>query len=297
MSLPSPLRLTGRENLPFASALFGMTGIFVLLIVSLLVANLMFVEGRHVRAVFESEEIMAAVKLSLVTCTITALLSVLVAIPAGYVLARVPFRGRVIVDALVDVPIVLPPIVVGLALLLLFNQTDIGRWFESVISAVLAWLDRLMPAVMDWLGLGGPARRGLTHDVPGVILAQFAVSSAFAIRTMRVAFEQVDDRRERVALVLGCTRRQAFQWVVLPEVRRGTLAAGTLAWARAMGEFGPILVFAGSTRMKTEVLPTTVFLEMSVGNIEAAATVSLLMVAAAMVVLLGARAAGARVGV
>ncbi len=75
------------------------------------------------------------------------------------------------------------------------------------------------------------------------------------------------------------------------------IAAGTLAWARALGEFGPILVFAGATRMKTEVLPTTVFLEMSVGNVEAAATVSLLMVAVAMAVLLSARALGARIGV
>ncbi len=288
MSEPISLRLTARANLPFASALFGATGLFVLLIVALLVANLMYVEPGHMRDAISSRQIMYAIKLSLVTCSVTAVMSVLVAVPAGYVLARVPFRGRLLVDALVDVPIVLPPIVVGLALLLLFNQTSVGRWMEDMVEHVLA----LLP--LSWVGLEHVT--SVTYDVPGVILAQFAVACAFAIRTMRVAFEQVPDRHERVALVMGCTRRQAFQWVALPEVRRGVLAAGTLAWARAMGEFGPILVFAGATRMKTEVLPTTVFLELSVGNVEAAATVSLLMVGAALVVLLAARALGARLG-
>lgn len=289
MSTSAALRLTNRENLPFAAALFGAIGVFVLLIAALLAANLMYVEGEHVKTALTSDEILYAIKLSLLTCTITAFLSVLVAVPAGYVLSRVEFRGRVLVDALVDVPIVLPPIVVGLALLLLFNQTQIGQWLEGVVEAILAWLP------LQWAGLDHVT--SITYDVPGVILAQFAVASAFAIRTMRVAFDQVSDRRERVALVLGCTRRQAFQWVALPEVRKGVLASATLAWARAMGEFGPILVFAGATRMKTEVLPTTVFLELSVGNVEAAATMSLLMVGAAIVVLLAARALGARMAI
>lgn len=82
--------------------------------------------------------------------------------------------------------------------------------------------------------------------------------------------------------------------MALPEARRGLLTAATLAWARALGEFGPILVFAGATRLRTEVLPTTVFLELSVGNIEAAVAVSLLMILAAMVVLTLARTFGLR---
>jgi molybdate transport system permease protein len=80
--------------------------------------------------------------------------------------------------------------------------------------------------------------------------------------------------------------------VVLPEARRGIVTAATLSWARALGEFGPILVFAGATRMRTEVLPTTVFLELSIGNLNGAVAVSLLMVAAAMVVLVIVRVFG-----
>ena len=122
-----------------------------------------------------------------------------------------------------------------------------------------------------------------------MILAQFSVACAFAVRTMKATFDHIDPRREQVALSLGCTKVQAFGWVVLPEARRGIMTAFTLAWARSLGEFGPLLIFAGATRMKTEVLSTTVFLEMNIGNIEGAVAVSLIMVAAAVVVLIVAR--------
>jgi molybdate transport system permease protein len=107
-----------------------------------------------------------------------------------------------------------------------------------------------------------------------------------------VTFDQISPRHEQVAFTLGCSRAQAFWRVVLPEARRGLVTAATLAWARALGEFGPILVFSGATRLHTEVLPTTVFLELSVGNLEAAVAVSLLMVAAAVVVLVIVRVYG-----
>ena len=118
------------------------------------------------------------------------------------------------------------------------------------------------------------------------------VACAFAIRTLRVSFDQINPRQEQVALTLGCSRSQAFWKVVLPEARRGMISAATIAWARALGEFGPILVFAGTTRMKTEVLASTVFLELSTGDIEAAVAVSLLMVCAAVVVLVIVRSCG-----
>jgi len=159
---------------------------------------------------------------------------------------------------------VLPPLVVGLSLLILFQFAPV------------------------WL------REMVVYQIPSVILAQFMVACAFAVRTMRATFDQIDNRREQAALTLGCSRAQAFGRVVLPEARRGMLTAGTLAWARALGEFGPLLVFAGATRGKTEVLSTSVFLELSVGDLEAAVAVSLIMVVAAVSVLIVARVWGTR---
>jgi molybdate transport system permease protein len=112
---------------------------------------------------------------------------------------------------------------------------------------------------------------------------------------MRGTFENLSPRPEDVAMTLGCTQLQAVMKVALPAARRGIFAAASVAWARSLGEFGPILVFAGATRGKTEVLPTTVWLELSVGNLEAAVAVSILMVLLAIVVLVIIRRAGERV--
>jgi len=113
------------------------------------------------------------------------------------------------------------------------------------------------------------------------------------VRTMRVTFDQMNPRAEEVARTLGCTRGQAFLQIAIPQARRGIVTAFTIAWARALGEFGPILVFAGTTRMRTEVLSTSVFLELSTGSLDAAVAVSLMMVILAVAVLLVLRIFGA----
>jgi molybdate transport system permease protein len=251
----------------FLTGLATLLGSYVLLIGGLLLALASFTSPAYLGRALASPEIQYAFRLSLISCTLSTLLSLWIAVPAGYVLSRFRFRGQSIVDAVLDVPIVLPPLVLGLALLILF-QTPLGRAIERIVP--------------------------VTFAVPSVVLAQFSVACAFAVRTMRVTFDQISPRSEQVAMTLGCSRAQAFWMIVFPEARRGMLTAATLAWARSLGEFGPILVFSGATRMRTEVLPTTVFLELSVGNIEAAAAVSLVMVVAAMVVLLLARAFGLR---
>jgi len=250
---------------PFLACLGILGGVYIVLIIALLLADASFTSPGHLLSALASPEIRYAIKLSLISCTITTILSLWVAVPLGYLLSRCRFPGRHLVDTVLDIPIVLPPLVIGLSLLILF-QTRLGRLVESVVP--------------------------VTFAIPSVILAQFSVACAFAVRTMRVSFDQLSPRSEQVALTLGCSRAQAFWLVAVPEARRGVLTAATLSWARALGEFGPILVFSGATRMRTEVLPTSVFLELSVGNIEAAVAVSLLMVAAALLVLVTLRLFG-----
>jgi molybdate transport system permease protein len=262
-----------RPDWPFLAGLALIGGVYLLLIMAMVLADAAYTSPRHLWQALGSPEIRYAIKLSLISCSLAAILSVWVAVPLGYLMSRQPFPGKTLVDAILDIPIVLPPLVIGLSLLILFQVRIGGGTIEDFFS------NRL--------------RLPITYAIPSVILAQFAVAAAFAVRTLRVSFDQINPRSEHVALTLGCTRRQAFWSVVLPEARRGILTAATLAWARSLGEFGPILIFSGATRMKTEVLSTTVFLELSVGHLEAAVAVSLLMIAAAVVVLLVVRFFGA----
>jgi len=257
---------------------------YVLLILSMLIADGVYMIGQTIRAAANSPDpwmavltenpvvvsladpkIQYSIWLSMISCTLSAIISVAVAVPLGYLMSRHRFYGQRLLDAILDIPIVLPPLVVGLSLLIMFQF----------------WPFHLLA-------------RSIVYQVPAVILAQFSVACAFAVRTMKATFDHIDPRCEQVALSLGCSRMQAFGWVVLPEAGRGMMTALTLAWARSLGEFGPLLIFAGATRMKTEVLSTSVFLEMNVGNLEAAVAVSLIMVVAAVIVLIVARVLGTR---
>lgn len=261
-----------RSDAPFFLVMGGISSCFILLILLLLAADLKFTSLAEFKQALLKPEIQAAFRLTILSCTAAALLSIWVATPLGYLLARFRFPGRMLIDTIVDIPIVLPPLVLGLSLLILFHL-PIGSW------QLETWLRE---------DVGFP----VTYRWPAVVLAQFSVACAFAVRTMRVTFDQINPRSEDVARTLGCTRGQAFLQIALPQAWRGMIAATTIAWARALGEFGPILVFAGATRMRTEVLSTTVFLELSIGNLDAAVAVSLLMVVMAVVVLFVLRLLG-----
>ena len=143
----------------------------------------------------------------------------------------------------------------GLSLLVFFSS-QVGLWIES-------------------MGLE------FVYQRSGIVLAQFLVSAPFGIRAIRTTFDDIDRRQEEVALTLGCTAAQAFWRVAVPNARGGIIAGTILTWARAFGLFGPLMVFVGAVRMRTEVLPTTIYLEASVGRIEVALAVALLMIAMA----------------
>lgn len=251
----------------FWAIVISITGAYVFFIVSMLVSASAYTTPSELLLALRKPEILYSIKLSLITCLISSVCSVLVAVPTGYLLSRGKFAGKAWVDLFVDIPIILPPMVLGLCLLIFF-QTSVGRAINSIVA--------------------------FQYQVAGVVLAQFLIGAAFAIRTMRGTFDHLSPRPENVAMTLGATRGQAFWLVSLPAAKRGVFAALCIAWARSMGEFGPILVFAGATRLRTEVLPTTVWLELSVGNLEAAVAVSLLMIGLSFSVLGAVRLAGER---
>ncbi|XZE46137.1 ABC transporter permease [Pirellulaceae bacterium SH467] len=269
---PNPSR-RWRDRL-FLLTLGGLSSAYVLLIVLLVLADCLFVSPSDFAKVFGKREILAAFWLTIQTCTLASIMALWVATPLAYLLARYSFRGKAWIDTIVDIPVVLPPLVVGISLLVLFHRPfPFSDWFGTSEGIVLE----------EWLR----GRHGfpVTYHWPAVVLAQFAVATAFAVRTLRVTFEQIPSRYEDIARTFGCTRGRAFLEIALPQAWKGLMAAFTVAWARSLGEFGPILVFAGATRFRTEVLSTSVFLELSIGELEGAVAVSLLMVAIAVVSL------------
>ena len=252
-------------------------GTYLLLILCLIFADAFYAlkDVDIIERAFADENILYSIKLSLLSCGITAILSLWVAIPAGYMFTRWKPKSiigiiiRLLLDGLVDIPIVLPPLVIGISLLMLFRT-----WPFSLLDI-------------------NDATR-FSYTIKGLVLAQFVVGCAFAIRAMRTTFDHIPERPEHVARTLGASRAQTFMMISVPASWRGMVSAASIAWARSLGEFGPVLVFAGATRQKTEVLPTTVFLELSVGNLQSAVVISLFMVVLAIVVMILVRLFGER---
>jgi len=256
----------GLHSRLFAAAMLSFVALFVTGWLALIFSDISYTDRHAVGEVLSSRAILAALWLSIWTSAVTVVIGLLFAIPMGYALSRYRFPGHVIVDSIVDLPILLPPLVVGLSLLVFF-QTDVGRWIEG-------------------------AGMKFVFQRAGIVLCQFLVSASFGIRAVKLTFDGIDPRIEHVAMTLGCSRSGAFFRVALPLARRGIIAGAILIWTRAFGIFGPLMVFVGAVRMRTEVLPTTVYLEQSVGRIEVALAVAILMLAVAAVALVGVRIVG-----
>ncbi len=229
------------------------------MLATLLLANAAYLEPASFIEIFRSADLRFALRLSLVTATLATLLSLALAIPVAYALTRVRLRGWSLLDALVDVPMVLPPLVMGVTLLVFF-QTPLGRLIEAT-------------------GLR------FVYSAAGIVLAQFLVVSPFAIRTIKASLDAIDPRVEDVARTLGYSPVQVFCRVTLPMMRGGIVAGAVICWAQAIGLFGPLMVFAGTTRRQTEVLATSIYLELSIGRIQMALAISMLMLAVALVTL------------
>ena len=187
---PATVRHRAGSDVPFFVVMGGLGGSYVLLIIGLLAADLAFTSPQHFRDVLAKKEIQYAIRLTLISCSISALLSIWVATPLGYLLSRFTFRGRWLIDTILDIPVVLPPLVIGLSLLILFHLPLGGANLEGLFER--------------YLGVR------ITYAEPAVVLAQFAVACAFAVQTMRVTFDQIDRRAEQVALTLGCRQSRPF---------------------------------------------------------------------------------------
>jgi len=212
-----------------------------------------------------SHDALTALRLSIATSLAATAIAVVLGVPLAWVQARVAYPGRRIVRALTLLPMVLPPVVGGIALLLALGRKGlVGQYLDKV-------------------GVHLP------FHFWGAVLAETFVAMPFLVLTVEAAFRSADRRFEDAARTLGASRLGVFRRVTLPAIRPSLIAGAVLCWARALGEFGATITFAGNTAGKTQTLPLFVYVKLEEGNTDAAIVLSLVLLAISLVVLVSLR--------
>ncbi|MER6149449.1 molybdate ABC transporter permease subunit [Streptomyces hirsutus] len=206
-----------------------------------------------------------ALRLSLVCATAATAVSLVLGVPLAWLLARTEFPGRGLVRALVTLPLVLPPVVGGVALLMALGRNGIvGQWLDA------------------WFGISLP------FTTAGVVVAEAFVAMPFLVISVEGTLRAADRRYEEAAATLGASRFTAFRRVTLPLIAPGIAAGSVLAWARALGEFGATITFAGNFPDRTQTMPLAVYLALQ-SDPEAAIALSVVLLAVSIAVLAGLR--------
>ncbi|WP_394296458.1 ABC transporter permease [Methanocaldococcus bathoardescens] len=209
----------------------------------------------------KTEEMMYSLKLSIITSSISTFLVIMLSIPIGYALSRYQFLGKSVIKSILDLPMAFPELVLGLALLLLFGQSFIGKSLEDIgIKIVFTKL--------------------------GIIVAQFFTALPYAVRVIYSAYEEINPRYELVSRSLGYNELETFFNVTLPLAKNGLFASTIITFARCMGAFGAVLILAGGSYMNTEILPITLYLNISYGNLGMAITSGILLIVISFIAIL-----------
>jgi molybdate transport system permease protein len=201
-----------------------------------------------------------ALRLSLTTSSITTLMVVIMGTPIAYVSARFSYPGKELADSLIDLPVIMPPAVAGIALLMAFGRMGLAGHYLSSFGVSIAF------------------------TTLAVILAQVFVSSPFYIRQARTSFEDVDIAMENAARTLGASRIRTFFYVILPVAMNGLLSGAIMAFARSLGEFGATIMFAGNFQGRTQTMPLAIYTAMQ-GDLDVALCISIILVAFSFAVI------------
>ncbi|QNT96659.1 ABC transporter membrane subunit [Streptomyces griseofuscus] len=260
---PRRIRAAGRRGVPLPLLLPGVLALVFLLLP--LLALLVRAPWRSLPDQLTSTEVWQALQLSLVSATLATAVSLVLGVPLAWLLARTEFPGRGLVRALVTLPLVLPPVVGGVALLLALGRNGvIGKWLDA------------------WFGITLP------FTTTAVVLAEAFVAMPFLVISVEGTLRAADPRFEEAATTLGASRFTAFRRVTLPLIAPGVAAGAVLAWARALGEFGATITFAGNFPGRTQTMPLAVYLALQ-NDPEAAISLSLVLLAVSIAVLAGLR--------
>jgi molybdate transport system permease protein len=252
-----------RNQVPWPLALPAAVAVAFLLLP--LTGLLVRAPWRSLDRVLAESQVLDALRLSLICASAATVLSLLFGVPLAWVLARARFRGRGLLRALVTLPLVLPPVVGGVALLLAFGRRGIvGQYLDS------------------WFGFTLP------FTTLGVVVAETFVAMPFLVVTVEGAFRTADRGYEEAAATLGASRLTVFRRVTLPLIGPSLVAGSVLCWARALGEFGATITFAGNFPGRTQTMPIAVYLALE-RDPEAAIALSLVLLAVSVAVLVGLR--------
>jgi molybdate transport system permease protein len=206
-----------------------------------------------------------ALQLSLWTASLSAVLAVAIGTPVAYVLAREKFAGKALVDTLVDLPMILPPAVAGIALLMAFGRR----------------------------GLLGPVLGSIGIELPfttaAVVMAETFVAAPFYVRAAKAGFASVDRGLEQMSAVLGVSPLRTFVRVTLPLAGPSLFGGALMTWARALGEFGATIMFAGNFQGRTQTMPLAIYIGLE-SNLESALALSVILIVVSFGILLAVRA-------
>ncbi len=256
-------RRVGRERLPFPALMLAMMAVafFALPFIGLLWRA----PWGSISDVLGRESVRTALWLSIRTSLTAGAVAVAFGVPLAWLLARVDFPGRGFVRALCTLSMVLPPVVGGVALFASFGRRGLfGRYLD------------------EWFGYRLP------FTTTGVIVAQVFVAMPFLVLTVEAALRQLDRRFEDAARTLGASRWYVFSRVTLPTIRPALIAGAVLAWARALGEFGATITFAGNFPGETQTMPLATYLALETDPDEAI-ILALILIAVSFAVLVGLR--------
>lgn len=214
-----------------------------------------------------SDEVVAALKLSLFTSVMATLVALIIGVPLAWLLARTRFPGQRLLRGVVTLPMVLPPVVGGAALLFALGRT-------GFIGA----------PIYDATATDGRGGFLLPYSVWGVVLANVFVAMPFLVVTVEGALNNLDSRYESAAATLGASRLTVFRRVTLPMIAPSLRAGLVLTWARSLGEFGATVTFAGNLEGNTRTLPLAVFLALG-SDRDTAIAISLVLIVVSLLVL------------
>ncbi|MYQ49321.1 molybdate ABC transporter permease subunit [Streptomyces sp. SID4985] len=252
-----------RRGVPLPLLVPGIVAIAFLLVP--LLALLVRAPWKSLPDQLSSPEVWQALQLSLISATAATAVSLVLGVPLAWILARTEFPGRSFLRALVTLPLVLPPVVGGVALLLALGRNGVvGKWLDA------------------WFGITLP------FTTAGVIIAEAFVAMPFLVISVEGTLRAADPRFEEAATTLGASRFTAFRRVTLPLIAPGIAAGAVLAWARALGEFGATITFAGNFPGRTQTMPLAVYLALQ-NDPEAAIALSLILLTVSIAVLAGLR--------